>query len=116
MDMHKGHLFVTSEGEGHGASFTLLLPIVLSKLSTLSPSGKSKFGSQQSLISHAEACTEPSTENLVNDSTAFSLNQTYFFTSNDIVIKSESANNLTTKDVVMNSLQSVPSTKMDSKG
>ena len=94
MDTHKGHLFVKSEGEGHGTAFTLLLPIVQVKSSNvpLNSSGKSKFGSQQSLISHVvENANEQVTENITNESTSYSLNQIYSFSSNFSIIKSESA-------------------------
>ena len=101
MDMHKGHLFVTSEGEGHGATFTLLLPIVKKSQTTTNVEMVSSASSCKSLLVGVESQSNVKAgiiDNIIIDddetksndtSTAdndnFKINQIYSYSSNEIV-------------------------------
>ena len=112
MDMHKGHLFVKSEGEGHGTTFTLLLPIIHKK-SQICSSSKSSVESQTKAFLVENHAIEPLSSKKFEKSecSAYSFNHTYAFTSNDNnIIKSESENDDENSDNILTAKETIDST------
>ena len=87
-DMHNGYLMVDSDGEDHGATFTLLLPVqhadsIVSLAPTASPEAFTNIDEEETKSSMKASCKN------MNEQNYFGTNKTFNFSSNEYISSQE---------------------------